>query len=186
MPATLRKRSCVPDHVSCARPGPRERDRVLVEHGGAAAGEPLDRLEAAGARGVRRVGIAGAREVELAERDHRSGPREAKRLRQLAARDALEHRARDGGVEGGAVGERCADELESYRFPARRHIQNSSVRSFTSSGRSSAMKWPVSGMNSIVKSSANSSVGRLKNDFGIAKSSVPKRSFVGTVSRVFW
>ena len=51
--------------------GPRERDRVLVEDGGAPAGEPLDRLEATGARGMRRVGVAGAREVELAERHHR-------------------------------------------------------------------------------------------------------------------
>ena len=64
--------------------------------------------------------------------------------------------------------------------------KNSSVRSFTSSGRSSAMKWPVSGTNSIVKSSANSSVGLVKNDFGIAKSSVPNSSLVGTVSRFFW
>ena len=64
-PATLRKRSCVPDQVSCARPGPRERDRVLVEDGCPPAGEPLDRLEAAGARRVRRVGIAGARRSSL-------------------------------------------------------------------------------------------------------------------------
>ena len=32
--------------------GPRERDRVLVEDGGAAAGKALDRLEAAGAAAV--------------------------------------------------------------------------------------------------------------------------------------
>ena len=42
------------------RPGPGERDRVLVEDGGAPAGEALDRLEAAGAGGGDRVGVAGA------------------------------------------------------------------------------------------------------------------------------
>ena len=94
-----------------SRAGPGERDRLLVEHGGAAAGEALDRLEAVIARRGRGLRVAGARDVLLSERDHRARAGEPDRLRKLAARDAFEDRARDGGVVGGAVGEGVRDQL---------------------------------------------------------------------------
>ena len=88
--------------------GPGERDRVLVEHGRATAGQPLDRLEAAGPRGMRGVRIAGAREIQLAERDHRrraarGGTSPAARRAQRARGSRARRRCRRrGGREGSA------------------------------------------------------------------------------------
>jgi hypothetical protein len=90
----------------------RQLDGLLMEHGGAPAGEAQDRLEPVVACRLRGIGVAMRHSVLLAERHHRTRPGQAQRLGQQATRDPLEQRSRHGGVERGIIRERVGEKAE--------------------------------------------------------------------------
>ncbi len=97
----------------CGGNRPGEGERLGVEHGGAAAGEPQHRHEAERARRGDGGVEAGRGRVDAREREHVVGAVEPERLGRCAARDLVEQRARERGVEGGPTGEADLEQVNA-------------------------------------------------------------------------
>ncbi len=110
------------------RDAPGERNGVRVKHGGAPSCQTQDRTEACLPCGLHGLAEAGSRTIEDRERDDVAGGVETQCVRVPAIGHLFEERARQTGIEGGAVGERLFQQCDGaghppkipgYRFVAR-------------------------------------------------------------------